>query len=127
LGRAPSTGAYSSTNGRPLDDFFQAAFGGSFLNHQWLIAACGCANDTMVIVTYDEFGGQWDHVTPPGQGGVEGPHDQWGPGTRIPTLVIAPYLRRNFVVDHTQYDTTSILATIEARFRWRPCPVATAR
>ena len=75
-----------------------------------------CAKDTMVIVTYDEFGGQWDHVTPPGLGGVEGPHDQWGPGTRIPTLVIAPFLRPNFAVDHTQYDTTSILATIEARF-----------
>ena len=27
-----------------------------------------CAKDTMVVVTYDEFGGQWDHVSPPGQG-----------------------------------------------------------
>ena len=39
------------------------------------------------IVTYDEFGGQWDHVSPPGQGNNNGPHDQWGPGTRIPALV----------------------------------------
>ena len=46
--------------------------------------------DTMVVVTYDEFGGQWDHVSPPGQGGAPGPHDKWGPGTRIPALVIAP-------------------------------------
>ena len=75
-----------------------------------------CAKDTMVVVTYDEFGGQWDHVTPPGQGGTPGPHDQWGPGSRIPALVIAPRLRGNFVVDHTQYDTTSILATIEKRY-----------
>jgi acid phosphatase len=75
-----------------------------------------CAKDTMVIVTYDEFGGQWDHVTPPGLGGTPGPSDQWGPGTRIPTLVIAPFLRESFVVDHTQYDTTSILSTIEHRF-----------
>jgi acid phosphatase len=75
-----------------------------------------CAKDTMVVVTYDEFGGQWDHVPPPGQGGTPGPHDEWGPGTRIPTLVIAPSLRGNFVIDHTQYDTTSILATIEDRF-----------
>jgi acid phosphatase len=75
-----------------------------------------CAKDTMVIVTYDEFGGQWDHVTPPGLGGTPGPSDQWGPGTRIPTLVIAPFLKESFVVDHTQYDTTSILATIEHRF-----------
>jgi acid phosphatase len=79
-----------------------------------------CANDTMVIVTYDEFGGQWDHVSPPGQGGIAGPHDQWGPGTRIPALVVSPFLRGNFVVDHTQYDTTSILATVERRFGLAP-------
>jgi acid phosphatase len=79
-----------------------------------------CAKDTMVIVTYDEFGGQWDHVSPPGQGGTAGPSDVWGPGTRIPTLVLAPRLPGNFVVDHTQYDTTSILATIEQRYGLAP-------
>jgi acid phosphatase len=79
-----------------------------------------CAKDTMVVVTYDEFGGQWDHVTPPGQGGKRGPHDEFGPGTRLPALVISPFLRGNFVVDHTQYDTTSILATIERRFDLAP-------
>ena len=79
-----------------------------------------CARDTLVVVTYDEFGGQWDHVSPPGQGGTPGPHDQWGPGTRIATLVVAPDLRSDFVVDHTQYDTTSILATIESRFGLAP-------
>ena len=75
-----------------------------------------CAKDTMVVVTYDEYGGQWDHVPPPGQNGTPGPHDQWGPGTRVPALVISPFLRGNFVVDHTQYDTTSILRTIEDRY-----------
>jgi phospholipase C len=73
-----------------------------------------------VIVTYDEFGGQWDHVSPPGQGRTRGPHDQWGPGTRIPALILSPDLRSKFVVDHTQYDTTSILATIEARYHLAP-------
>src|SRR5207302_7276653 len=43
-----------------------------------------CAKDTMVVVTYDEFGGQWDHVSPPGTGGKSGPHDANGPGTRVP-------------------------------------------
>ena len=43
----------------------------------------GCKEETMVIVTYDEFGGQWDHVSPPGLGN-NGLHDVWGPGTRIP-------------------------------------------
>ena len=75
-----------------------------------------CRKDTMVVVTYDEFGGQWDHVAPPGQGNNNGPHDIWGPGTRIPALIVAPHLKGDFVVDHTQYDTTSILATVERRY-----------
>jgi acid phosphatase len=79
-----------------------------------------CRKDTMVVVTYDEFGGQYDHATPPGQGGAAGPSDQWGPGTRVPALVVAPQLLGTFVVDHTQYDTTSILATIEHRFGVAP-------
>jgi phospholipase C len=75
-----------------------------------------CHDNTLVVVTYDEYGGQWDHVSPPGQGNNNGPHDQWGPGTRIPALVIVPFIKSAFVVDHTQYDTTSILATIEQRY-----------
>ena len=63
------------------------------------IEGSACAKDTMVIVTYDEFGGQWDHVPPPGQGNNNGPHDVWGPGTRIPALVLAPHLKGDFVVD----------------------------
>jgi phospholipase C len=74
----------------------------------------------MVIVTYDEFGGQWDHVQPPGQGDTPGPHDEMGPSSRIPAVVIHPKLRRSFVVDHTQYDTTSILATLERTFGLEP-------
>jgi acid phosphatase len=81
------------------------------------IEGSACAKDTMVVVTYDEFGGQWDHVPPPGQaGGPAGPSDKWGPGTRIPALVIAPGLRGNFVVDSAEHDTTSIIATIERRW-----------
>ena len=79
-----------------------------------------CRKDTMVIVTYDEFGGQWDHMPPPGQGGTSGPHDAWGPGTRIPALTIAPGIRGKFVVDRAKHDTTSIMATIEHRFGLPP-------
>jgi acid phosphatase len=85
------------------------------------VLAGRCARDTMIVVTYDEFGGQWDHVPPPGQaGGPGGPSDLHGPGTRIPALIIAPGLRSDFVVDHTSHDTTSILATIERRYGLRP-------
>ena len=67
----------------------------------------------MVVVTYDEFGGQWDHVSPPKV-------DKWGPGTRIPTLLIAPTFEHRYGIDHTTYDTTSVLSTIEKRFHLPP-------
>src|SRR6266571_2919149 len=67
---------------------------------------------TAIIITYDEHGGFWDHVPPPVV-------DRWGPGIRVPTLVISPFAKRNFV-DHHRYDTTSILALIESRWRLAP-------
>ncbi len=73
-------------------------------------------NDMAVILTYDENGGFWDHVPPlwgPGWG------DRWGPGTRIPALVVSPYARRGHI-DHTTYDTTSILKFITHRFALEP-------
>lgn len=71
--------------------------------------------DTAVIITYDEFGGRWDHVAPPVV-------DRWGPGTRIPAIIISPFAKKGFV-DHTQYDTTSILKFIETR--WGLAPLTT--
>jgi acid phosphatase len=62
----------------------------------------------VIVITYDEFGGAWDHVAPP-QG------DLLGPGARIPALIISPFARRG-TVDHTQYDTESILRLITRRF-----------
>ena len=64
--------------------------------------------DTAIIITYDEHGGAWDHVAPPTV-------DKWGPGSRVPAIIISPYAKRGFV-DHTQYDTTSILKFIETRW-----------
>jgi len=69
-------------------------------------------HDTAIIVTYDENGGLWDHVSPP-RG------DRWGPGTRVPTIVISPFARRGYV-DHTAYETVSILALIERRWGLAP-------
>ena len=73
----------------------------------------------MIVVTYDEFGGQWDHVPVPGANGQPGPHDAVGPGTRVPALVVSQLLGTSGV-DHQQYDTTSILATIEQLFSVKP-------
>ena len=67
---------------------------------------------TAIVVTYDEHGGFWDHVPPPTAPGVS---DQWGPGERVPTLIISSLLTKTGVT-HISYDTTSILATIEHRW-----------
>ena len=58
----------------------------------------------VVVLTVDENGGWWDHVAPP-------KGDRWGPGTRIPALVVSPFARKG-TVDHTVYDTASILRLI---------------
>jgi len=73
----------------------------------------------LIIITYDEFGGAWDHVSPPSNNNNLAPHDQWGPGTRIPAIVVAKNIRASWI-DHTYYDTTSILKTIELRFGLPP-------
>src|SRR4029079_19566840 len=77
------------------------------------------ANNTLIIVTYDEFGGQWDHVSPPGMGATEVVHALCGPGPRMPALVIGGHIDHDGV-DHTVYDTTSIMRTIEAQFHLQP-------
>ena len=66
----------------------------------------------LILITFDENGGFWDHAAPPKR-------DQWGPGTRIPLVMISP-LGKAGVVDHTQYDTTSLLKTIEVRWDLPP-------
>jgi phospholipase C len=68
--------------------------------------------DTAIIVAYDEHGGFWDHVAPPKV-------DEWGPGSRVPAFIISPLVKKKFI-DHSQYETTSILATIEHRFKLKP-------
>ena len=72
-----------------------------------------------VIVTYDENGGFWDHVAPPKR-------DRWGPGVRVPTIVASPFAKTGFV-DHTSYDTTSILSLIELRHGLAPLTDADAK
>src|SRR5215211_1567609 len=75
-------------------------------------------NEMVVIVTYDENGGFWDHVPPPSGPGWS---DRWGPGTRIPAIIVSPFARHGHV-DHTAYDTTSILKFITRRFDLEPLP-----
>ena len=64
--------------------------------------------DMLIVITYDENGGSWDHVPPPKR-------DRWGPGTRVPLVVVGPSVKNGYV-DHTPYDFGSILKTIEVAF-----------
>ena len=75
--------------------------------------------DMLIVITYDENGGWWDHVAPPAG-------DLVGPGTRIPAILVGPHVKKGFV-DHTQYDTGSILRLITRRFGLTPLPGLAAR
>ena len=68
--------------------------------------------DSLVIITFDENGGYWDHVAPPVV-------DRWGPGVRVPTILLSRFAKKN-TVDHTIYETASILKLIETRFHLEP-------
>ena len=80
---------------------------------------------TMLIWTYDEHGGYYDHVPPPpaippddiapvlSATDQPGAYDRYG--FRVPTVVMSPYSKSNYV-SHTVYDHTSILKTIERKW-----------
>jgi phospholipase C len=81
--------------------------------------------DTLLIYTYDEHGGYYDHVPPPGAlppddippalqpGDPPGGYDMYGP--RVPAIVVSPYSKPGRVSNLT-YDHTSILATIQRKW-----------
>ncbi|HVZ73393.1 MAG TPA: acid phosphatase, partial [Polyangia bacterium] len=73
----------------------------------------------VIVITYDEYGGQWDHVAVP-------KGDLLGPGSRIPAIIISPYAKAG-TVDHTQYDSASTIRLIEKRFGLAALPGITAR
>jgi phospholipase C len=62
-------------------------------------------NDTLVVMTWDDFGGFYDHVPPV-------PLDDFGLGIRVPTMIISPYAKRGYV-DSTMYEFSSVLRFIE--------------
>ena len=68
--------------------------------------------DTAIFLTWDDFGGFYDHVAPPRLNYIS-------LGPRVPTIVISPFARQHHV-DHTQYDFNSMLRFIEDDFRLKP-------
>ena len=76
-----------------------------------------------LFITYDEWGGFFDHVRPPrvpDQRSSRKLEDDYGHmGMRVPTIVLSPYARRAHV-SHTVYGFESILKMITYRFGLRP-------
>jgi phospholipase C len=123
------------SNIQPASNFFQAAKSGTLSNVSWVVpnghnsehppasVADGQAWVTKVInavmsgpdwsssaifVSWDDWGGFYDHVAPPTVNGQ-------GLGLRVPGLVISPYARTGYI-DHQQLSTDSYLRFIEDDF-----------
>jgi phospholipase C len=81
--------------------------------------------NTVMIYTYDEHGGYYDHVPPPAaikpdnippgadEPGIKGAYDRYG--FRVPTVIVSPFAKRNYV-SHVVHDHTSVLKFIETKW-----------
>jgi len=65
-------------------------------------------NSTAIVLTWDDYGGFYDHVPPP-------PIDKYGLGFRMPAIIISPFAKPGFI-DHSKYQFESMLKFIEWRF-----------
>jgi len=69
-------------------------------------------NSTAIFISWDDWGGFYDHVPPP-------KIDQYGLGIRVPGLVISPYAKQGYI-DHKTYSFESWLKIVEERFDIHP-------
>lgn len=69
--------------------------------------------DSVIVITYDENGGRWDHAVPPVR------PDGWGVGARVPGIVISPFSGGGYI-DSNEHETVSILKLIERRYNLAP-------
>jgi phospholipase C len=112
------TGTEENPQDLSLGEYFVSTVVGSLMN--------GPAWDrTLLVWTYDEHGGYYDHVPPPAAippddilptltaADQPGRYDRYG--FRVPTVVVSPYSKPDFV-SHTVYDHTSVLKTIERKW-----------
>lgn len=84
---------------------------------------------SMLIVTWDEHGGFYDHVippatTPPGDAIITADASHFGfnfatYGVRVPAIIVSPFVEKN-IVDHRLYDHSSVLATTRGLFGGSP-------
>ena len=112
------TGTEENPQDISLGEYFVSTVVSSLLNSPaW--------DRTLLVWTYDEHGGYYDHVPPPpaippddippdiSATDQPGGYDRYG--FRVPTVVMSPFSKPNFV-SHTVYDHTSVLKTIERKW-----------
>jgi phospholipase C len=67
--------------------------------------------DSVIFLTWDDYGGFYDHVPPPEM-------DAYGLGPRVPMLVISPYAKPGYISPYT-YEFCSVLKFVEERWKLR--------
>lgn len=72
------------------------------------LAASSYASSTLLVLTYDESGGYYDHISPPATSAVD--HQPYGP--RIPTMAIGTFAKKNYV-SHVPMEHASLVKFIE--------------
>jgi phospholipase C len=65
---------------------------------------------TAIVIVWDDWGGWYDHVPPPG------PHHYGGLGFRVPAIVVSPYSRPGYV-SHNDYEFGSIIKFVEENWQ----------
>jgi phospholipase C len=69
-------------------------------------------SSTAIVLTWDDYGGFYDHVSPPHV-------DDYGFGPRVPAIVISPWAKRG-VIDHDTMEFASVLKLIETLYGLKP-------
>ena len=135
----PHNDMHPSTPGETIDGNPQAI--GSVLLGEALVwevynaifTSSGLWNNTLLIITFDEHGGCYDHVCPPGHYGgckvdpaeIATPpdlsgHTKWDGfdfnrlGLRVPMIMVSPYIKKNTIIN-TSMSHTSFLKTMHEK------------
>jgi phospholipase C len=65
-------------------------------------------NSTVIFISWDDWGGWYDHVDPPKV-------DAMGPGFRVPLLIVSPYAKHGYIT-HVNHEASGFIAFIEHNF-----------
>lgn len=76
------------------------------------IQAMPSGSTTLILLTSPSAGGHWDHAPPPQM-------DTWGPGTRVPLIMISPFVKKGWV-EHRVFEASALLKLIEQRWNISP-------